>query len=81
MYGITTNEGGVMGEYVVADRLYGFSLEPGDIVRTNEGNELVISLVDSVDGGYDIHYTDPFEDEEGVYHLPEDDMIDLLILE
>jgi hypothetical protein len=56
-------------------------LEPGDVVRTDEGNELVISLVDSVDGGYDIHYTDPFEDEEGVYHLPEDDMIDLLILE
>ena len=70
-----------MGEYVVADKLYGFSLEPGDIIRTNDGQEIVISLVDSVEDGYDIHYTDPFEDEEGVYHLGEDDMVDLLILE
>jgi hypothetical protein len=70
-----------MGEYIIADRLYGFSVEPNDILRTADGNEIVVSFVDSVDGGYDIHYTDPFEGEEGVYHLPEDDMIELLILE
>jgi hypothetical protein len=40
----------------------------------------VVSFVDSVDGGYDIHYTD-LDGEEGIYHLPEDDMVDLLILE
>lgn len=70
-----------MGDYIVADKLYGFSLEPGDIIRTKDGQEILISLVDSVEGGYDIHYTDPFEDEEGIYHLGDDDMVDLLILE
>jgi hypothetical protein len=70
-----------MGEYAVVDKLYGFSIEPGDTIRTSDGQEILVSLVDSVDDGYDIHYTDPFEGEEGVYHLPEDDMVDLLILE
>ena len=70
-----------MGDYIVADKLYGFSLEPGDVIRTEDGLEILISLVDSVEGGYDIHYTDPFEDEEGIYHLGDDDMVDLLILE
>lgn len=70
-----------MGEYIVADKLYGFSIEPGDIIRTADHEEILVSLVESVDGGYDIHYTDPFEGEQGVYHLPEDDMVDLLILE
>ena len=70
-----------MGDYIVADKLYGFSLEIGDVIRTKNGQEIVISLVDSVDGGYDIHYTDPFEDEEGMYHLEEDDTVDLLIPE
>lgn len=70
-----------MGEYVVTDKLYGFSIEPGDIIRTIDGKDIVVSLVDSVDDGYNIHYTDPFDDEEGTYHLPEDDMVDLLILE
>jgi hypothetical protein len=70
-----------MGEYAVADKLYGFSIEPGDIIRTTDGQEILVSLVDSVEDGYDIYYTDPFEGEEGVYHLPEDDMVDLLILE
>lgn len=70
-----------MGDYIVADKLYGFSLESGDIIRTKDGQEIIIDLVDSVDGGYNIHYTDPFEDEEGMYHLGDDDMVDLLILE
>lgn len=70
-----------MGEYIVADKLYGFSVERGDIIRINGGEEVVVSLVDSVDGGYDIHYTDPFEGERYVYHLPEDDTVDLLIPE
>ena len=70
-----------MGDYIVADKLYGFSLEPGDFIRTKDGQEIIISLVDSVESGYDIHYTDPFEDEEGIYHLDDDDMVDLLILE
>jgi len=70
-----------MGEYIVADRLYGFSVEPGDVVRTKDGQDIVVSLVESVDRGYDIHYTDPFEGEEGIYHLDDDDMVDLLILE
>ena len=70
-----------MGEYVIADKLYGFSLEPGDFIRTKDGEEILISLVETVDEGYDIHYTDPFEGEEGIYHLDDDDMVDLLILE
>ena len=70
-----------MGEYVIADKLYGFSLEPGDVIRTKDGQDIVVSLVDPVDKGYDIHYTDPFEGEEGVYHLDDDDTVDLLILE
>ena len=69
-----------MGEYIVADKLYGFSVEPHDILRTADGNEIVVSFVDSVEGGYDIHYKD-LDGEEDIYHLPEDDMIDLLILE
>jgi len=69
-----------MGEYIVADRLYGFSVEPDDVLRTADQNEIVVSFVDSVDGGYDIHYTN-LDGEEDIYHLPEDDMIDLLILE
>jgi hypothetical protein len=70
-----------MGEYVIADKLYGFSLEAGDFIRTKDGEEILISLVETVDEGYDIHYTDPFEGEEGIYHLDDDDMVDLLILE
>jgi len=73
--------GGKMGDYITADKLYGFSVEPGDIIRTKDGEEILVSLVESVDEGYDIHYTDPFEGEEGIYHLPEEDMVDLLILE
>jgi hypothetical protein len=69
-----------MTEYIVADKLYGFSVEPHDILRTADGNEIVVSFVDSVDGGYDIHYTN-LDGEESIYHLPEDDMIELLILE
>jgi hypothetical protein len=69
-----------MGEYIIADRLYGFSVEPNDILRTADGNEIVVSFVDSVEGGYDIHYISLDGDEE-IYHLPEDDMVDLLILE
>ncbi len=69
-----------MGEYLVADKLYGFSIEPNDILRTADGNEIVVSFVDSVDGGYDIHYTNLDGDEE-VYYLPDDDMVELLILE
>jgi hypothetical protein len=67
-----------MGEYIIADKLYGFSLEAGDFIRTKDGEEILISLVEA---GYDIHYTDPFEGEEGIYHLDDDDMVDLLILE
>lgn len=69
-----------MGEYIVADKLYGFSVEPHDILRTPAGNEIVVSFVDSVDGGYDIHYTN-LDGEEEVYYLPDDDMVELLILE
>jgi hypothetical protein len=69
-----------MTEYIVADKLYGFSVEPHDILRTADGNEIVVSFVDSVEGGYDIHYTD-LDGEENIYHLPEDDMVELLILE
>jgi hypothetical protein len=69
-----------MSEYAIADKLYGFSIEPGDMVRTADGKEILVFLVDSVEDGYDIHYFDPFDDENGVYHLPEDDMVDLLIL-
>lgn len=70
-----------MGDYIVADKLYGFSVEPGDIIRTKDGQEILVSLVDSVDEGYDIHYIDPIEGDEGFYHLPEDDMIELLVME
>ena len=70
-----------MGDYILADKLYGFSIESGDVLRTKDGQEILVKSVNSVDDGYDIYNTDLFEDEEGMYHLEEDDTIDLLIIE
>lgn len=70
-----------MDNYIVADKLYGFSLEKGDFVRTNTGQEFVIGDIVSIDEGYELHFTDLFGDEEEVFLLEEDETVDLLILE
>ncbi len=70
-----------MGEYLVADNLYGFSLEIGDHVRTKTGQEFIINGIVSIDEGYELHFTDLFIDEEEVYLLEEDETVDLLIPE
>lgn len=70
-----------MDNYIVADKLYGFNLEVGDYVRTNAGQELILSDIVPLQEGYELHYTDPFDEEEYVYLLGDDDTVDLLILE
>ena len=68
--------------YKVADRLYGFSIEIGDHVRTSGGKDFIISLVEDVDDGYNLHYTDPFtEEEEMVFFLDQDNTVELLVID
>lgn len=67
-------------EYRVADRIYGFSIEPGDHIRTADGNDFIVNRVEYAENGYDIYYTDPFlEEDEFIYSLDDDDTVELLI--
>ena len=68
--------------YRVADVIYGLSIEPGDHIRTAAGNDFIVSLVEDVEGGYDIHYIDPFtEEDEMMYFLEQDDTVELLVID
>ena len=68
--------------YRVADNIYGFSIEIGDHIRSADGNDFIVSLVEDVDGGYNIHYIDPFtEEDEMVFFLDQDDTVELLVID
>ena len=68
--------------YRVADNIYGFSIEIGDHIRTAAGNDFIVSLVEDVDGGYSIHYIDPFtEEDEMVFFLEQDNTVELLVID
>ena len=66
-----------MEEYEVIDRLLGFSLEPGDTIRYND-QAVIVEDIEDVDGGYNVYFIDPFDDEENFLFIQEDEFIDLL---
>lgn len=65
-------------DYKEIDRLYGLSIEAGDMVRLPNGDIVTVTRTESVEDGYDIFYLDLFEDEELVYTLDDTDTVSLL---
>ena len=65
-------------EYEVLDTLTGFSLEKGDLIRTNDGFEITVDSVDHVDGGYEVRYLDWQTDEYATLFIDEDEFVELL---
>ena len=65
-------------DYKEIDRLYGLSIESGDMVRLPNGDIVTVTRTESVEDGYDIFYLDLFEDEELVYTLDDTDTVSLL---
>jgi len=65
-------------EYEVLDTLTGFSLEKGDLIRTNDGFEITVDSVDHVDGGYEVRYLDWETDEYATLFIDEDEFVELL---
>ena len=66
-----------MEDYEVIDRLLGFSLEPGDLIKYDD-QAVVVETVDAVDGGYNIYFIDPYDDEENYIFIQDDEFVDLL---
>ena len=66
-----------MEDYEVIDRLLGFSLEPGDLIKYND-QAIVVEVVDAVDGGYKVWFIDPYDDEEDYIFIEDDEYVDLL---
>lgn len=65
-------------DYKEIDRLYGLSIEAGDMIRLPNGDIVNVTRTESVEDGYDIFYLDLFEDEELVYTLDDTDTVSLL---
>ena len=65
-------------DFEVIDTLTGFSVEPGDIIRTADGFEVTVNEVDHVDGGYNIRYLDHETDEFATLFIDEDEFVELL---
>lgn len=66
-----------MEDYEVIDRLLGFSLEPGDLIKYDD-QTVVVEAVDAVDGGYNVYFIDPYDDEENYIFIEDDEFVDLL---
>lgn len=65
-------------EFEVLDTLTGFSLEPGDIIRTADGFEVTVNNVNHVDDGYEIVYLDHETEEFATLFIDEDEFVELL---
>jgi hypothetical protein len=64
-------------EYEVIDTVTGFSIEPGDMIRLNDGMELYVTDIESVDGGYNVISKDGWDDEV-ITFIDEDEYVELL---
>jgi hypothetical protein len=68
----------MMTDYKEIDRLFGLSIEAGDLIKLPNNEIVTVTRVDPVSDGYDIFYLDVFEDEELVYTLDDTDTVSLL---
>lgn len=65
-------------EYKEIDKLYGLSIEPGDLVRLPNGEVVTITDTTPTPDGYELHFLDIFEDEELTYEIKDDQTVTLL---
>lgn len=69
-----------MVSYKAVDRIVAWQIEPNDIVRLPDGQEVFVTNVSQVDNGYKIYFPDLFGEVEDDYVvIGEDDYVDLLI--
>lgn len=68
----------MMTEYKEVDKLFGLSIEPGDMIRLPNNDVVTVTRVEPVEDGYDIFFLDLFEDEELVYTLEDTQAVSLL---
>lgn len=65
-------------EYKEVDRLFGLSIEPGDLIKLPNNEIVNVTRTEASPEGYDVFYLDLFEDEELCYTLSDNDMVSLL---
>lgn len=67
-----------MTDYKEIDKLFGISIEAGDMIRLPNNDVVTVTRVEPVEDGYDIFFLDLFEDEELVYKLDDTQAVSLL---
>lgn len=67
-----------MTDYKEIDKLFGISIEAGDMIRLPNNDVVTVTRVEPVEDGYDIFFLDLFEDEELVYTLEDTQAVSLL---
>ncbi len=65
-------------EYKEIDKMFGLSIEPGDLIKLPNSEIISVIRTEPTDYGYDVFYLDLFEDEELVYSLSDNEMVSLL---
>lgn len=68
----------MMTDYKEIDRLFGLSVEAGDLIKLPTNEIITVTRTEPTDSGYDLYYLDLFEDEELVYSLGDNDLVTLL---
>lgn len=68
----------MMTDYKEIDRMFGLSVEAGDLLQLPNGEIVTITRTESTVDGYDLFYLDLFEDEELVYSLGDNELVTLL---
>ena len=69
-----------MVSYKAVDRIFAWQIEPSDIVRLPNGQEVIVTNVSQIGEGYKIYFPDLFGELEDDYAVvSEDDYVDLLM--
>lgn len=69
-----------MVSYKSVDRIVAWQIEPNDVIRLPDGQEVIVNKVSQMGEGYKIYFPDLFGEVEDDYVvIGEDDYVDLLM--